>query len=120
MTRRTDRLNAMIQKEISDLIRNQAKDPRLSCFLSVTRVETTADLQYAKVHISIMGSDEEKENAMAGLASASGFFYRELRGRLSMRHTPQLIFCKDESIEQGARLITILKNVDKEESKDNS
>jgi ribosome-binding factor A len=118
MTRRTDRLSAMIQKEVSDLIR-QAKDPRLNCFLSVTRVETTPDLQYAKIHISIMGSDEEKKNAMAGLESASGFFYRELRGRLAMRHTPQLIFCKDESIEQGARMITLLKNVDKEESKGN-
>jgi ribosome-binding factor A len=118
MTRRTDRLNTLIREEISDMIR-QAKDPRLNCFLSVTRVETTPDLKYAKIFISIMGSDEEKKNAMAGLDSASGFFYRELRGRLSLRHTPQLIFCKDESIEQGARLLTILKNVDKEESKSN-
>lgn len=115
MSRRTERLNMQIQRELSDLIR-QAKDPRLGCFLSVTRVDTTADLQFAKVYISVMGSDEEKKNAMAGLESASGFFYRELRSRLSLRHTPQIVFCKDESIEQGARLLTLMNNVSKEES----
>jgi ribosome-binding factor A len=114
MSRRTERLNTLIREELSDLIR-QAKDPRLRCLLSITYVETTPDLQFAKVHISIMGSDEEKKNAMDGLNSAAGFFFRELRKRLSLRHTPQLIFDKDESIEQGARILDILENVSKEE-----
>jgi len=119
MSRRTERLNTLIREELSDLIRRQSKDPRLSCFLSITRVETTPDLQFAKIYISIMGSDEEKKKAMEGLASASGFFYHELRGRLSLRHTPQLIFYKDESIEQGARMLSLLGNVSNEENNSN-
>lgn len=114
MSRRIERLNTLIREELSDLIR-QAKDPRLNCLLSITRVETTPDLQFAKIYISIMGSDSDKKNAMEGLNSASGFFYRELRGRLSLRHTPQLVFQKDESIEQGARILDLLGNVTKEE-----
>lgn len=114
MSRRIERLNTLIREELSDLIR-QAKDPRLRCLLSITHVETTPDLQFAKVYISIMGSEEEKKNAMDGLNSAGGFFYRELRGRLSLRHTPQLVFIKDESIEQGARILDLLGNVSKEE-----
>jgi ribosome-binding factor A len=119
MSRRTERLNTLIREELSDLIRRQSKDPRLSCFLSITRVEVTPDLEFAKIYISIMGSDEEKKKAMDGLASASGFFYHELRGRLSLRHTPQLIFYKDESIEQGARILNLLGNVSKEEHSGN-
>jgi len=114
MSRRIERLNTLIREELSDLIR-QAKDPRLACLLSITHVETTPDLQFAKVYISVMGSDEEKKNAMEGLNSAAGFFYRELRGRLSLRHTPQLVFHKDESIEQGARILNLMENVSKEE-----
>mgnify|MGYP001074427965 CR=1 FL=1 len=111
MTRRTERLNDLIREEISELIRRQIKDPRLSCFLTVTRVDTSPDLKYAKVFISIMGSDEEKKRAMEGLASASGFLYRELRGRLSLRCTPQLSFYKDDSIERGAQVLHLMKEV---------
>jgi ribosome-binding factor A len=111
MTRRTERLNYLIRQEISDLIRRDIKDPRLSCFLSVTRVDTSEDLSQAKVYISVMGSEDEKKKAMDGLSSASGFLYRELRERLSLRHTPQLIFYKDDSIEQGARILHLMKEV---------
>jgi len=116
MSRRIERLNTLIREEVSDLIR-QAKDPRLNCLLSITRVETTPDLQFAKIYISIMGSDKEKKNAMEGLNSACGFFYRELRSRLALRHTPQLVFHKDESIEQGARILSLLGNVSNEKNK---
>jgi ribosome-binding factor A len=111
MTRRTERLNELIRKEISELIRYQVKDPRLSCFLTVTRVDTAPDLSSAKVYISVMGSDEEKNGAMDGLSSASGFLYRELRERLSLRHTPRLVFCEDNSIEHGAQLLHMIKEV---------
>ena len=108
MTRRIERLNYLIREELSELIRRQTKDPRLSCFLTVTRVDTSQDLSCAKVFISIMGTDEEKDKAMAGLSSASGFLYRELRSRLSLRHTPQLIFYKDDSIERGAEVLKLI------------
>jgi ribosome-binding factor A len=111
MSRRTERLNDLIQEEISELIRRQIKDPRLGCFLTVTRVDTSPDLRYAKVFISVMGSDDEKEKAMDGLSSASGFLYRELRGRLSLHRTPQLIFRKDDSIERGAEVLDLMKEV---------
>ena len=118
MSRRTERLNDLIREELSDLIRRQSKDPRLSCFLTVTRVDTSADLRLAKVFISIMGSDEEKKNAMDGLSSASGFLYRELRSRLSLRHTPQLVFYKDDSIERGAEVLHKIKEVSGSEEAD--
>ena len=111
MTRRIERLNELIREELSELIRRQTKDPRLACFLTVTRVDTAADLSHTKVYISVMGSDEEKKGAMEGLNSASGFLYRELRERLSLRHTPQLIFYQDESIELGAQVLHLIKEV---------
>jgi ribosome-binding factor A len=111
MTRRTERLNYLIRQEISELIRREIKDPRLGCFLTVTRVDTSPDLSYAKIYISVMGSDDEKSKAMDGLSSASGFLYRELRERLSLRHTPQLIFCKDDSIEKGAQILHLMNEV---------
>jgi ribosome-binding factor A len=111
MTRRTERLNELIREELSELLRRHTKDPRLSCFLTVTRVDTSADLSNAKVFVSIMGSDEEKSDAMKGLNSASGFLYRELRERLSLRHTPQLIFCEDDTIERGAQVLHLIKEV---------
>ena len=111
MTRRTERLNELIREEVSELIRRQIKDPRLSCFLTVTRVDTSADLSHARVFVSVMGSNEEKSNAMDGLNSASGFLYRELRERLSLRHTPRLVFCEDDSIERGAEVLHLIKEV---------
>ena len=111
MSRRIERLNDLIQEEISELIRRHTKDPRLDCFLTVTRVDTSADLRHAKIFISIMGSDEEKKNAMDGLGSASGFLYRELRGRLSLHRTPRLIFLLDDSIERGSQVLDLMKEV---------
>lgn len=109
MARRIERLNELIREEMSELLRRQTKDPRLSCFLTVTRVDTSADLSYAKIYISVMGSEEEKTAAMEGLESASGFLYRELRERLSLRHTPRPVFCRDDSIERGAQVLHLIK-----------
>jgi len=111
MSRRTERLNYLIRDEISELIRRNIKDPRLSCFITVTSVDTSADLSYAKVYISVMGSQEEKVKAMEGLTSASRFIYRELRGRLSLKHTPQLVFCKDDSIERGSHVLQLINEI---------
>jgi ribosome-binding factor A len=111
MSRRMERLNDLIREELSELIRRQTKDPRLGCFLTVTRVDTSPDLSHAKVFISIMGSDEEKKQGMDGLTSASKFLYRELRARLSLRRTPELIFCRDDSIERAARVLHLMNEV---------
>jgi ribosome-binding factor A len=118
MTRRTERLNYLIRQEISDLIRRDLKDPRLNCFLTVTRVDTSQDLSQAKVYISVMGSEDEKKKAIEGLSSASGYLYRELKQRLSLRHTPQLIFFNDDSIEQGARVLNLMRQVSNDREPD--
>ncbi len=118
MSRRIERLNDLIREEMSELLRRQIKDPRLGCFLTVTRVDTSPDLRFAKVFISIMGSDEEKNKAMDGLASASGFLYRELRGRLSLHRTPQLVFYKDDSIERGSQVLHLMQEVTSSEETD--
>lgn len=111
MTRRTERLNDLIREEISDLLRRQAKDPRLDCFLTVTMVDASPDLRHAKVFISVMGTEEEKTKAMNGLASASSFFHRELMKRLSLRRTPQLSFHRDDSIERAAHVMDLMKGI---------
>ena len=111
MTRRTERVNDLIQEELSDLLRRQVKDPRLGCFLTITRVDTTADLRHSKIFVSIMGSDEEKKGAMEGLASASGFLYREMKVRLSLRRMPHLDFRLDNSMERGAEILDLMKQV---------
>lgn len=115
MTRRTERLNDLIREEISELLLRQVKDPRLGGFLTVTKVNTSPDLRHAKVFISIMGSEGEKKEALEGLASASSFFQRKLRGRLSLRRVPQLSFHKDDSIELGAHVLHLMKEVENKE-----
>jgi len=110
-TRRMARVNDLIRKEISELILREVRDPRLSGLLSVTRVETSPDLRYAKVFVSLMGSDEEKRQAEDGLAAASGFLRRGLGERVILRYIPQLTFRLDDSIEEGSRMLELIKQV---------
>ena len=120
MTRRTLRVNDLLRTEISELVR-QAKDPRLAHLVSVTEVETSPDLRHAKVYISIMGTDEEKEEVLRGLSAASNFFRHELATRLSLRRIPELSFHRDDSIERGSRVLQLLDQLgnsgDKEQGK---
>jgi len=114
---RTDRIAVEIQKEVSDIIRNSIKDPRIPEMVSVTRVEVTRDLRYAKVYISIYGTDEEKKNAMNALKGAAGFVRREIGQRIQLRYTPEIVFKADNSIEQGmhiSKLIEETMHADKE------
>ena len=107
---RIGRINEDIQRELSALIRT-LKDPRVSQvgMVSVIRVDTTGDLRYAKVYISVLDKAQEKE-VMKGLKSASGFLRRELARALQLRYTPELKFVADDSIQQGAHILEILRN----------
>ena len=107
---RIGRINEDIQRELSALIRT-LKDPRVSQvgMVSVIRVDTTGDLRYAKVFISVLDKEQEKE-VMKGLKSASGFLRRELARALQLRYTPELKFVADESIQQGAHILEILRD----------
>jgi ribosome-binding factor A len=111
MTRRTERLNHLLRQEITDLLQREAKDPRLSAMVSVTRVSVSSDLRYAKVFISVLGTEEEKKRVLAGLHAASGFLRRELSGRLSIRYTPELSFFYDDTMEQAGRVIQLIDEV---------
>lgn len=111
MTHRISRVNSLIREEISDLLQRQIKDPQLDCFVSVTQVSTSPDLSYAKVFVSIMGDEEEKKRALKRLTAASGFFRKELARRLTIRRVPELNFCQDDSIEQGAHLLELIERV---------
>ena len=106
---RIGRINEEIQKELASLLRN-LKDPRVNAtMISITRVETTPDLRYAKVYASFL--DESKANdALKGLKSASGYLRRELGRALNLRNTPELTFVRDDSIDQGAHILDMLRN----------
>lgn len=115
MTRRTDRINDLLREEISDLLRRHVKDPRVTGFITVTEVETAPGLRHAKVFVSVMGTEEEKSAALAGLTAAAGFVRHELAGRLSIRRIPDLTFIRDDSIERGTRILQIMKELEQPE-----
>jgi len=98
---RTDRISEEIKKEISAIIQYELKDPRLPQMISVTGVDVTKDLRYAKVYVSVLGSENEKQDAITGLKSAAGFIRREIGRRIQLRYTPEIIFELDNSIERG-------------------
>lgn len=108
---RIGRINEDLQRELSDLIRS-LKDPRVQqSMVSVTKVEATGDLRYAKVYISVLDKDKARE-VLKGLKSAGGFLRREIAGRLQLRYTPELVFVEDDSIAYGARMFDLLKSLD--------
>ena len=110
---RLGRINEEIMRELSMLIRT-LKDPRVSgAMVSITRVEATPDMRYAKVYISVLGDEGALRDAMRGLRSASGFLRRELSSRLTLRYTPELAFEADDSITHGAHIMELLEGLDK-------
>ena len=108
---RLARTNDDIQRVLSELLRN-VKDPRVQQgMISVTRVETTGDLRYAKVWLSVYGMKDEKE-FKRGLKSASGWLRKELASSMNLRYTPELVFELDHSIEYGAHISSLLNELD--------
>ena len=111
MNRRIERVNQQIREEIAALLQRETQDPRLRGMISITDVDTSADLRNATVHVSIMGSEEEVRQTVLALQHAAGYFRREIAGRLRLRHVPELSFKLDTSIEQGARVLEILREI---------
>ena len=105
---RIDRINEEIQRELAVLI-PMVKDPRVTGMISVMAVDTTTDLRYAKVFISILDKSDEQQ-VMRGLKSAAGWLRRELGHRLQLRYTPELSFVLDESIDKGAHILAMLRD----------
>ena len=107
---RIGRINEEIQKELSSLLRN-LKDPRVqNTMISITRVETTPDLRFAKVYVSFL-EENKAEDAMKGLKSAAGYLRRELGHTLQLRHTPELQWALDDSITYGARMLELINSL---------
>jgi ribosome-binding factor A len=110
MTRRTERVNDLLEEEISDLLRRDVQDPRISeGLVSVTEVEVSADLHHAKVFVSILGGEAEQGEALKALVAAAPFLHRQLRKRLALKYIPALDFIRDDSLERGAHILDLLR-----------
>lgn len=111
--KRNSRLSGEMKKVIADIIRKDVKDPRISDLTSVTDVNVTDDLKFAKVYISVYGDIEQ---TLEALKSAKGFIRREVGRNIKMRITPELIFVKDDSIEKGIYMSSLINKVINDES----
>ncbi len=110
MSHRPERMAEAVKKEVSDMIRYELKDPRIG-FATVTSVEVSGDLRYAKIFISVLGEPNEQQKTIEALESAKGFVRTELGRRIRLRYTPELSFKLDSSISRGSRLIKLLEEV---------
>ena len=111
---RVGRVGEQIKKELSQILQTELKDPRIG-FITVTGVEVTSDLSQAKVYLSVLGNDEQKEETLAALSRGQGFIRNELGKRIRLRHTPELVFKFDTSIEYGSRIEALLKQLNRED-----
>ncbi|MHB8927765.1 MAG: 30S ribosome-binding factor RbfA [Bacillota bacterium] len=111
---RIERLNAAFQEEISDILRSETKDPRVG-FVSVTRVDLTQDMRQARVYVSVLGPEEDREASLEGLKSAAGFIRSEVARRIRLRYAPEILFRLDDSIVHGVRIMELLNQVKREE-----
>ena len=108
--KRSERLGELILGEISALVTRDIKDPRIG-FVTFTRVEMSDDLRYAKVFVSTLGTEEEKARTLQGLASATGYIRRHLGRVLHLRYTPEITFLIDASLEHGAKIAQLLRQL---------
>lgn len=111
---RVGRVGEQIKKELSQILQAELKDPRIG-FVTVTGVEISNDLSQAKVYLSVLGSDEQKEETLHALSKGQGFIRSELGRRVRLRHTPELVFKFDTSIEYGSRIEELLQNLNRGE-----
>lgn len=114
---RYDRISSEMKRVVSDIIRNDVKDPRIPAITSVTDVDVTNDLKYAKVYISIYGDEAQKAGAMAALESSAGFIRHEIGRKMTIRALPELKFILDQSIEYGSYISEKIAEINRGEKK---
>ena len=112
---RPERVAHLMRREVADILENRMRDPRLGSMVSITDVEVTQDLSFARVFVSTLQSGPERETILEALNSAAGFVRHELRPRRGLREVPEVRFVFDESIERGARVDEILRKIEKGE-----
>lgn len=111
--KRSDRIGEAIREVISSILLREINDPRIQ-FVSVMRVEVSSDLQHAKIFVSIIGSDDKKQEAFEGLKSARGFIQRKLGKRIHLRCTPEISFKMDTSVDEGMHIYDLLQEIKNE------
>ncbi len=114
MSRRTEQVAEAIKEEVSGLIQRELRDPRLG-FVTVTRVEVSPDLKYAKIFFSVLGDETSKQESLKVLKHASGFLRHELSHKMTIRYTPQLHFEFDVAMEHGDKIQRLLMELEQEE-----
>jgi len=112
--KRTDRLNSLLKEVISEVIFREVKNPHVNELLTVTRVEITKDLHYAKVYVSVIGSEQQKKDTIAALQSAAGFIAVNSAKKITIRYFPTLNFKLDESVDKQLRIEKLLGQISAE------
>ncbi|HUQ41960.1 MAG TPA: 30S ribosome-binding factor RbfA [Candidatus Limnocylindrales bacterium] len=112
--KRADRVNALLQRELGTLISEELRDPRIF-FPTVTSVDCTSDLRSARVHVSVLGDEDQITSTMTALIEARAYLRRELGARTDLRHVPDLTFVSDRTAEQSARISTLLRQAREQE-----
>lgn len=110
---RTERLAGLIKEELGELLQKEIKDPRIG-FVSITKVRVSRDRSHAKVYVSIFGDKDQQASTIEGLESAKGFIRAELGKRIRIRHTPEIQFIVDSSLEESARIFSLLDEISSE------
>lgn len=108
------RINGMVQREISEIIQNGIKDPRIHPMTSVVSAEVTPDLKYCKVYVSVLGSEEQGQETLKGLKSAEGYIRSQLARTVNLRNTPEITFILDQSIQYGVKMTRLIDEVTKD------
>ncbi len=114
--KRADRVNALLQRELGMIISEELRDPRIG-FSTVTAVEITSDLRTAKVHVSVLGDDEQIASTMTALDEAKPYLRHEIGKRTDLRFVPELMFVNDRSAERSARISTLLREAREQEKR---
>ena len=112
------RITGEVQKELSVIIQNEIKDPRIAPMTSVVAVEVAPDLKTCKAYISVLGNEEAAQNTLAGLKSAEGYIRRQLARTVNLRNTPEIRFILDQSIEYGVTMTKLIDDVLRTEHRD--
>lgn len=115
--KRKNRISEEVKKAVSEIILYGLKDPRVSDMTTVTEVEVTRDLRFAKIYVSVLGNTEEKNETIQGLNNAKGFIRREIGNKVDLRYVPEPIFYLDESIENAIYMSKLIEDVKKTDEK---
>lgn len=116
MSRRLQRLNSLFRQELAELLRLEMHDPRLAEFVTVTRVNISADLLNATVYVSVLGDGEAKASTLKALTAAAPFLRRRLTERITIRRVPHLHFSLDETMEEAAHVLELMKRIPEKKS----